>query len=91
MKLIIIGLNHYNHQRYQSIDNFDEIYNEVINQDPINILQKCIEGCSNVKLVHNDIHWRHVAIIPQIIKQKSTNLRFWTKKSTTKNKNYSLN
>ncbi|KAB2877428.1 hypothetical protein F9K33_16430 [bacterium] len=46
------------------VKDFVSVHDLVSKCNPRDVLESCIARCAKVKLVHDDIEWRHVAIFP---------------------------
>ena len=42
-----------------------ECQNAIQNKDPKEVLRECVDHMAKLKLVHDDMHWRHVAVMPR--------------------------
>ncbi len=49
------------------ITDFQEWYTKAAEYDPTAAMKECIKSCADAKLVHSDIQWRHVALVPQYV------------------------
>ena len=61
-------------EHFRIIPKFRNVFQQLNLKDPVQVLRDCINKCIERKLVHNDIHWRHVGLFPTLLENEEYEL-----------------
>jgi hypothetical protein len=61
-------------EHFRIIPKFRNVFQQLKLKDPVQVLRDCINKCIERKLVHKDIHWRHVGLFPTLLENEEYEL-----------------